>query len=182
MALEIEIPFSLAFKRASVKKLRMSQLGGFVNLTRAAILEGVDVFNTSRNNLIFYSASTPRQWGQCESAVLAALRDSLPSLSEYCRKKSDVRDRKAKGAKLYFANHYETLRLRRLAKDSLKNSVGTYLSDQVDGPVILQPNKGTRYRPDDIDMDARKDALQARKGELKASKTSTGTNRLTDKG
>ena len=169
MAKPIEIAFSLVWSRASVERLTMPELGGFVLLAHAYLKTGFDPFTARQSILCSKARSTTQQWTAGGKAILAALRDALPVLEENytkaCEKRAALSKRAQVNLEKYRFEWNEGQRKERKAHN---------FSPQSFEPTILQPMKAPRYRPENTDILARQNALLAKKDKLK-------TFRFTDK-
>lgn len=146
MAKHPEIEFSVVWDRLSIQELNMSQTGGFVLLVRAALFRNVDPFNVKLSVLRSISKSTHQQWNQCGEGILTALKDALPVLRERLDKANQKRANLGEHCRRSIGNW----RAKQLTKLEAHNfeSIST-------APMILQPTKAPRYRPQNSDILAR---------------------------
>lgn len=138
MAKEIEIAFSLVRNRKSVKKLKITEFGGYTALIQSCLMDGFDPLPEDPTTLQFLSRSTPKQWARCNKAIMEAVYDCLPVLERAYRKAEARFDRFSKRGTNNFSGYWDKLRLARAAKDNVLNSAKQF-SDDASRASLLQP-------------------------------------------
>ena len=152
MAQTVEIPFSKVFERKSVRNLTMAAFGGFVRIATSALLEGFDPFSASRADLEFRAKCFPRQWGPSKKAILNALADALPTLTEaYSIAVKKKANQKAMGRHFYEKGLGPMKRAATLRNLNKKAQAQTFTPEKVSAD-ILQPTKISRPKLENIDQ------------------------------
>ena len=179
----LDVAFSLVLKNPKVKKLRSGEFGAYVRLCHAAILDGKYPFPVSQRALAKLSGAVRTRWGVYRPAVMEALDATLPVLFErYAREKALQVIRSNRTAR-NCAGWHEKLRKNRIYggdKKATGYSDTPELSPKKQAvafadkplPMNFQPQKANRFRPDNIDYQAR--------GTIKANKNKGLDVRLTD--
>ena len=170
MAKPLDINLSLVWNRESVNDLRITDVGGFVLLARAAVLGSFDPFNAKPCELENRARATPKQWKLCKGRILAALEDALPMLRQAYQLALQKRQKFQRHARRVFAASNE----RNRQKGELKRRAHNFASSPSTQPITFQPEKAPRYRPENTDQSLRTCVLAAMKDK-------PGTKRFTEK-
>lgn len=155
----IDIIFCQIWDRKSIKSLRASELGAFVALCHACLVEGFDPLPADKATLQVLARVSPQQWQWAEKRVIAALEDALGILRaayEEDQGKQETRRRVARIAS-YAARAGKNL------SENLTAMPIEFSSQDESLSGISQPLKATNFSSNKTDLRAREQAKSAQK-------------------
>lgn len=178
MAGPIEIAFSVIRNHPAVRNLKALEKGIYFALVQACLLDGINPLPyDAPRTMAHLAGATSMQWARGKGAALKALDETLLILEARYQARAVTKQKRAAAAKVCLGKSWDRRKLASQAKVNALPSAHNFVEDSY-APVILQPTKATRYRPNDIDMLARQNAINQQQ---LAKNDKSKAKRLTDK-
>lgn len=150
-----------------------------MTLVQINLLDGMDYSKLKENELTRILGVSVHQWHMARNQVIQSFNGSIGELTEKYQAGLATKQKYRMSTKDKLGKSWEKKRLEKQQRISKIVPEDTFLSDQSIAPVIMQPTKATRFRPNKVDPVAR---LSAQNAVFAVKSGAKPVNRLVDKG